>query len=64
LAAFVSPSVQTIAFHAFADTAFVGGTVTQKVLEKYGISLLFSKPNGTVERYAIRYLSHEVFLGI
>ena len=39
-----------LGFHAFADTAFVGGTVTQKVLEKYGVSLLFSKPTGTVEK--------------
>jgi ubiquinone/menaquinone biosynthesis C-methylase UbiE len=37
-------------FHAFADTAFVGGVVAQKVLEKYGVSLLFSKPTGTVEK--------------
>jgi ubiquinone/menaquinone biosynthesis C-methylase UbiE len=27
-----------IGFHAFADTAFVGGVVVQKVVEKYGIS--------------------------
>lgn len=39
-----------LGFHAFADTAFVGGTITQKVLEKYGVSLLFSKPTGTVEK--------------
>ncbi|NES83038.1 MAG: methyltransferase domain-containing protein [Moorea sp. SIO2B7] len=39
-----------LGFHAFADTAFVGGVVTQKVLEKYGISLLLSKPTGTVEK--------------
>ncbi len=39
-----------LGFHAFADTAFVGGVVSQGVLEKYGISLLFSKPTGTVEK--------------
>ena len=39
-----------LSFHAFADTAFVGGVVAQKVLEKYGVSLLFSKPTGTVEK--------------
>ena len=39
-----------LSFHAFADTAFVGGVVSQKVLEKYGVSLLLSKPTGTVEK--------------
>lgn len=39
-----------LGFHAFADTAFVGGIVAQRALEKYGISLLFSKPTGTVEK--------------
>jgi ubiquinone/menaquinone biosynthesis C-methylase UbiE len=39
-----------LGFHAFADTAFVGGTVAQRVLEKYDVSLLFSKPTGTVEK--------------
>lgn len=39
-----------LSFHAFADTAFVGGVVAQKVLEKYGVSLLLSKPTGTVEK--------------
>jgi ubiquinone/menaquinone biosynthesis C-methylase UbiE len=39
-----------IGFHAFADTAFVGGVIAQKVAEKYGISLAFSKPTGTVEK--------------
>jgi ubiquinone/menaquinone biosynthesis C-methylase UbiE len=39
-----------IGFHAFADTAFIGGTISQQVLEKYGISLLLSKPTGTVEK--------------
>ncbi|WP_009631592.1 class I SAM-dependent methyltransferase [Synechocystis sp. PCC 7509] len=39
-----------LAFHAFADTAFVGGVVSQRVLEKYGITLLYSKPTGTVEK--------------
>ncbi|NEO98628.1 MAG: methyltransferase domain-containing protein [Symploca sp. SIO2E9] len=39
-----------LSFHAFADTAFVGGVIEQKVLEKYGVSLLFSKPTGTVEK--------------
>lgn len=41
-----------LGFHAFADTAFVEGTVTQRVLEKYGVSLLFNKPTGTVEKCA------------
>lgn len=40
----------SLGFHAFADTAFVGGVVAQRVLEKYGVSLLFSKPTGTVEK--------------
>jgi len=39
-----------LGFHAFADTAFVGGVVSQRILEKYGVSLLFSKPTGTVEK--------------
>jgi ubiquinone/menaquinone biosynthesis C-methylase UbiE len=39
-----------LGFHTFADTAFVGGIVAQRVLEKYGVSLLFSKPTGTVEK--------------
>lgn len=39
-----------IGFHAFADTAFVGGVVTQQVAEKYGISFNMSKPIGTVEK--------------
>ena len=39
-----------IGFHAFADTAFVGGVVSQKVFEKYGVSLLFNKPTGTIEK--------------
>lgn len=39
-----------LGFHAFADTAFVEGVVWQRVLEKYGISLLLSKPTGTVEK--------------
>jgi hypothetical protein len=37
-----------IGIHGFADTAFVGGVVAQKVAEKYGISFLMSKPTGTV----------------
>ena len=39
-----------IAFHAFAETAFIGGVLTQQVLEKYDVSLLLSKPTGTVEK--------------
>lgn len=39
-----------LGFHAFADTAFVGGIALQRVLEKYGISLLLNKPTGTVEK--------------
>ena len=39
-----------LGFHAFANNAFVGGVVAQRVLEKYGISLLFSKQTGTVEK--------------
>lgn len=39
-----------IGFHAFADTAFVGGVVVQKVVKKYGVSLAFSKPTGTIEK--------------
>lgn len=40
----------TLGFHAFAETAFLGGVVTQKILEKYGVSLLLSKPTGTIEK--------------
>jgi ubiquinone/menaquinone biosynthesis C-methylase UbiE len=39
-----------IGFHAFAETAFVGGVVAQKVMEKYGVSIAMSKPTGTVEK--------------
>jgi ubiquinone/menaquinone biosynthesis C-methylase UbiE len=39
-----------LGFHAFADTAFVAGVVSQQVLEQYGVSLLLSKPTGTVEK--------------
>jgi ubiquinone/menaquinone biosynthesis C-methylase UbiE len=39
-----------IGIHAFADTAFVGGIVTQKVAEKHGISFNMSQPTGTVEK--------------
>ncbi len=39
-----------IGIHAFADTAFIGGVVTQKIAQKYGISFLMSKPTGTVEK--------------
>lgn len=39
-----------LSFHAFADTAFVEGVVSRKVLEKYGISLLLNKPTGTVKK--------------
>ncbi len=39
-----------IGFHAFSETAFVGGVVVQNIVEKYGISLAFSKPTGTVEK--------------
>ncbi|MEH2459079.1 class I SAM-dependent methyltransferase [Nostoc sp.] len=39
-----------IGFHAFADTAFVGGVTVQKIAQKYGILLAFSKPIGTIEK--------------
>ena len=39
-----------LGIHAFAETAFVGGVVLQKVAEKYGVSILMSKPTGTVEK--------------
>lgn len=39
-----------IGIHAFAETAFVGGVVTQKIAEKYGLSYLMSKPTGTVKK--------------
>lgn len=39
-----------IGIHAFADTAFVGGIVTQKVAAKYGIAFNMSKPTGTIEK--------------
>ena len=39
-----------IGVQAFAETAFVGGVVTQKVAAKYGVDFLMSKPTGTVEK--------------
>jgi ubiquinone/menaquinone biosynthesis C-methylase UbiE len=39
-----------IGIHAFADTAFVGGVVTQKVAERYDIFYAMSKPTGTTEK--------------
>ncbi|WP_392532493.1 class I SAM-dependent methyltransferase [Nostoc sp. C117] len=39
-----------IGFHAFADTAFVEGVISQKVAQKYGVSLAFSEPTGTVAK--------------
>jgi ubiquinone/menaquinone biosynthesis C-methylase UbiE len=39
-----------IGIHAFAETAFVGGVITQKIAERYGISFLMSKPTGTGEK--------------
>ncbi|NJR14541.1 MAG: methyltransferase domain-containing protein [Calothrix sp. CSU_2_0] len=48
-AKFIKPG-GIICFHAFADTAFIGGIIAQKVATKYGINLEFSKPTGTVEK--------------
>ncbi|ALF52473.1 methyltransferase [Nostoc piscinale CENA21] len=39
-----------IGFHAFADTSFIGVVVVQKIVEKYGISLHFSKPTSTAAK--------------
>ncbi len=39
-----------LGFHAFAETAFITGVVAQKVLKKYGVSLLLNKPTGTAEK--------------
>jgi ubiquinone/menaquinone biosynthesis C-methylase UbiE len=39
-----------LCFHAFAETAFISGVVSQQVLEKQGVSLLLSKPTGTVDK--------------
>ena len=39
-----------IGIQAFAETAFVGGVVTQKIAKKYGISYLMSQPTGTIEK--------------
>jgi ubiquinone/menaquinone biosynthesis C-methylase UbiE len=39
-----------IGIHVFADTAFVGSNILQNIVEKYGISLTFSKPTGTIEK--------------
>ena len=39
-----------IGIHVFADTAFVGSNILQNIVEKYGISLTFSKPTGTMEK--------------
>lgn len=39
-----------IGFHAFSEHAFVTGVVAQKVLLKYGVTYLMSKPTGSVEK--------------
>jgi ubiquinone/menaquinone biosynthesis C-methylase UbiE len=39
-----------IGFHAFSEDAFVTGVVAQKVLLKYGVSCLMSKPTGSIEK--------------
>jgi len=39
-----------LGIHAFADTAFIGSVVVQKVLQKYGISLYLNQPTGTKEK--------------
>lgn len=39
-----------LGFHAFAETAFIAGIVSQQVLGKYNVSLLLSKPTGTVKK--------------
>jgi ubiquinone/menaquinone biosynthesis C-methylase UbiE len=51
-----------IGFHAFADTAFIGGIVAQKVAAQYGINLEMSKPTGTVEKchQLLRFAGFEV----
>jgi hypothetical protein len=39
-----------LSFHAFPETSFVGGVVAQQILDRYGISLLFNQPTGTVDK--------------
>lgn len=39
-----------IGFHAFAETAFVGGIVLQGIVEKRGIPYSMSRPAGTAEK--------------
>jgi ubiquinone/menaquinone biosynthesis C-methylase UbiE len=39
-----------IGVQAFAETAFIGGVIMQKIVAKYGIDFLMSKPTGTVEK--------------
>lgn len=39
-----------IGVQAFAETAFVGGVIMQKIVAKYGINFLMSKPTGTIEK--------------
>lgn len=39
-----------IGIQAFAETAFVAGVVMQRVIAKYDIDYLMSKPTGTVEK--------------
>lgn len=39
-----------IGIQAFAETAFIGGVVLQKVVAKYGIDYLMSKPTGTIDK--------------
>jgi ubiquinone/menaquinone biosynthesis C-methylase UbiE len=39
-----------IGVQAFAETAFIGGVIMQKIVAKYGVDFLMSKPTGTLEK--------------
>lgn len=43
-----------IGFHGFSEHAFTASVLTQKVAQRYGISLVFNQPTGTFEKcYAL-----------
>ena len=47
----------SIGIHAFADTAFIGGIVAQKVAERHGVVFEMSTPTGSVEKCRNLFLS-------
>ncbi|MDX2244266.1 MAG: methyltransferase domain-containing protein [Leptolyngbyaceae cyanobacterium bins.302] len=39
-----------VGFHGFSEDSFVVGVTTQKIAQRYGISLVFNQPTGTEQR--------------